>query len=68
MLRDEKYYVDMFLPFGLKSAPFKFNNLGLAMAWILLYKCLISYVDFILDVLLVMELPANIPLMTSLAG
>ena len=61
MLWDEKYYVDMFLPFGLRSAPFKFNNLSLAIAWILLYKCLISYVDFILDDFLAMEPPAKHP-------
>ena len=61
MLWDEKYYVDMFLPFGLRSAPFKFNNLSLAIAWILLYKCPISYVDFILDDFLVMESPAKHP-------
>ena len=50
-----KYYVDLFLPFGLRSAPFKFNNLSIAIAWILLFKCLISYVDFILDDFLIME-------------
>ena len=68
MLWDEKYYVDMFLPFGLRSVPFKFNNLSLAIAWILLYKCLISYVNFILDDFLVMEPLAKHTLMTSLAG
>ena len=58
MLWDEKYYVDMFLSFGLRSAPY---NLSLAIAWILLYKCLISYVDFILDGFLVMEPPVKHP-------
>ena len=61
MLWDEKYYVDMLLPFGLRAAPFKFNNPSLAIAWILLYKCLISYVDFILDDFFVMEPPAKHP-------
>ena len=55
MLWKDKYYADLFLPFGRRSAPFKCNNLSIAIAWILLFKCLISYVDFILDDFLVME-------------
>ena len=61
MLWEDKYYVDLFLPFGLRSAPFKFNSLSIAIAWILLFKCLISYVDFILDDFLIMEPSSSSP-------
>ena len=49
MIGSYKYYVDLSLLFGLRSSPFKFNKLSIAIAWIFLFKCLISYVDFILD-------------------
>ena len=61
MLWEDKYYVDLFLLFGLRSAPFKFNNLSIAIAWILLFKCLISYADFILDDFLIMEPRSSSP-------
>ncbi len=47
------------LPFGLRSAPYIFNQLSDALEWILL-KCFISYVGHILDDSLIMEPPAKI--------
>ena len=43
------YYYDKVLPFGLKSAPFLFNQLSEAIEWILYDKCRISYVPHFLD-------------------
>ena len=61
MFWENQYFVDLFLPFGLRSAPFKFNNISIAIAWILSHKCLISYVDFILDDFFIMEPKAKLP-------
>ena len=61
MFWENQYFVDLFLPFGLRSAPFKFNNISTAVAWILLHKCLISYVDFISDDFFIMEPKAKLP-------
>ena len=44
-----KYYFDKVLPFGLRSAPFKFNTLSDALEWIALVEPLITFVDHILD-------------------
>ena len=44
-----KYYFDKFLPFGLRSAPFKFNTLSDALEWIALVELLIIFVDHIPD-------------------
>ena len=44
-----KYYFDKVLPFGLRSAPFKFNTLSNALEWIALVELLITFVDHILD-------------------
>lgn len=52
---DGKYYYDKVLPFGLRSAPFIFNQLSDAVEWILLNKCLISFVCHILDDFLIIE-------------
>ena len=60
MFWENQYFVDLFLPFGLRSAPFKFN-ISIAIAWILSHKCLISYVDFILDDFFIMEPKAKLP-------
>ena len=43
-----KYYFDKILPFGLRSAPFKFTGLSDALEWIAIYDLLISFVDHIL--------------------
>ncbi len=53
-----KYYYDKVLPFGLRSAPFIFNQLSDAIEWILSNKCHISFVCHILDDFLIME-PAS---------
>ena len=50
-----KYYYDNVLPFGLRSAPFIFNQLSDTIEWILINKCHISFVCRILDDFLVIE-------------
>ena len=55
MCWEEKYYFDKILPFGLRSAPFIFNQLSDAVEWILLNKCDISFACHILDDFLIME-------------
>ena len=57
MYWNNSYYFDKVLPFGLRSAPYFFNQLSDALEWILLNKCLISYVGHILDDFLIMEPP-----------
>ena len=52
------YYFDKVLPFGLRSAPFIFNQLSDAIEWILLNNCAISFVCHILDDFLLVEPPA----------
>ena len=52
------YYYDKVLPFGLRSAPFLFNQLSEAVEWILYDKCQISYVAHFLDDFLIIE-PEN---------
>lgn len=49
------YYFDKVLPFGLRSAPYIFNQLSDALEWILINQCSISYVGHILDDFLIME-------------
>ena len=56
---NKSYYFDKVLPFGLRSAPYIFNQLSDALEWILLNKCFISYVGHILDEFLIMEPPAQ---------
>ncbi len=50
-----KYYFEKFLPFGLRSALFLFNQLSEAIEWILVEKCAISFVCHFLDDFLIME-------------
>ena len=57
MYWNNSYYFDKVLPFGLRSAPYIFNQLSDALEWILLNKCFISYVGHILDDFLIMEPP-----------
>ena len=61
MYWDGKYYHDKVLPFGLRSAPYLFNQLSDAIEWILKNKCMISFVCHILDDFLIMEPPARVP-------
>ena len=44
-----QYYVDMYLPFGLRSAPFLFNQLSDGLQWILKNNYGIQHVIHILD-------------------
>ena len=54
------YYYDKVLPFGLRSAPFLFNQLSVAVEWILSKKCAISYVTHFLDDFLIIEPPCTV--------
>lgn len=53
------FYYDKVLPFGLRSAPYLFNQLSEAIEWILLNNCAISFVCHILDDFLIIEPPAG---------
>ena len=55
-----KFYYDKVLPFGLRSAPFLFDQLSEAVEWLLLNHCGISFVCHILDDFLVIEPPSPI--------
>ena len=59
MYWEGKYYYDKVLPFGLRSAPFLFNQLSDALEWILLHKSQISFVCHILDDFLIIEPKAD---------
>ena len=61
MYWEGKYYYDKVLPFGLRSAPYLFNQLSDTIEWILLNKCMISFVCHILDNFLIMEPPSELP-------
>ncbi len=68
-----KYYYDKVLPFGLRSAPFLFNQLSDAVEWILIKECRISFVCHILDDFLLIEpkadtVPHEIPCQQSLSA
>ena len=47
--RCNKFYVDTCLPFGLRSAPFIFNQLSVAIHWILQHKYSVSHLLHYLD-------------------
>jgi hypothetical protein len=55
MYWNQQYYFDKVLPFGLRSAPFIFNQLSDAIEWILKNKCAISFVCHMLDDFLIIE-------------
>ena len=54
------YFYDRVLPFGLRSAPYLFNQLSEAIEWILVNKCLISFACHILDDFLIIEPAADL--------
>lgn len=56
------YYFDKVLPFGLRSAPFLFNQLSDAVEWVLINKFPISAVCHILDDFFICEPPEDGPL------
>ena len=43
------YYVDLYLPFGLRSSPFVFNQISEALQWILKHNYSLGHVLHILD-------------------
>ena len=53
------YYVDTCLPFGLRSAPYLFNQFAMALHWILRSNYDISHLIHYLDDYLVMEHPTS---------
>ena len=55
------YYYENVLPFGLRRAPFLFNQLSEAIEWILYNKCSISFVCHILDDFLIIEPASDSP-------
>ena len=58
------FYVDMYLPFGLRSAPYIFNQLSDALEWILTHNYGLQHVLHILDDFLVIE-PSRAQCLTS---
>ena len=66
MFWNGQYYFDKVLPFGLRSAPYIFNQLSDAIEWILLNKCSISFVCHILDDFFIVEPPCYTPPLDSL--
>lgn len=56
-----KFYYEKVLPFGLRSAPYIFNQLSDAIEWILVNKCSISSVCHILDDFLIIEPASPLP-------
>ena len=46
---NNQYYVDLYLPFGLRSAPFLFNQLSDALEWVLKHNYGLKHVIHILD-------------------
>ena len=53
-----KYYFDKILPFGLRSAPFKFTGLSYALEWIAIYDLLInSFVLSPIELIIGIKLP-----------
>ena len=48
-----QYYIDLYLPFGLRSAPFLFNQISDALEWILKHNYGLRHVIHILDDFLV---------------
>ena len=66
MFWNGQYYFDKVLPFGLRSAPYIFNQLSDAIEWILLNKCSISFVCHILDDFFIVEPPFYTPPLDSL--
>ncbi|KAL9954485.1 hypothetical protein ACROYT_G042033 [Oculina patagonica] len=56
-----KFYYEKVLPFGLRSAPYIFNQLSDAIEWILAKKCSISFVCHILDDFLIIEPASALP-------
>ena len=54
-----KFYIDTFLPFGLRSAPFLFNHLSVAIHWILQHKHSVYHLLYYLDDFFTASAPAS---------
>ena len=54
-----KFYIDIFLPFGLRSAPFLFYQLSVAIHWILLHKYSVYHLLHYLDDFFTAGTPAS---------
>ena len=54
-----KFYVDTFLPFGLRSAPFLFNQLSTPIHWILQHRYSIHHLLYYLDYFFTAGAPAS---------
>ena len=59
-----QYYVDLYLPFGLRSAPFLFNLLSEALEWIPKNNCGLKHVLLILDDFFIAE-PSRLQCLSS---
>jgi hypothetical protein len=59
-----RYYVDMYLPFGLRSAPYVFNQLSDALEWVLQHNYGLRNVIHILDDFFIAE-PSKADCLTS---
>ena len=59
-----QYYVDLFLPFGVRSAPFLFNQFSDTLEWILQNNYGLQHVLHILDDFFIAE-PTRLKCLTS---
>ena len=61
---NNQYYVDLYLPFGLRSAPFLFNQLSDALEWVLKQNYELKHVLHILDDFFIAE-PTRLKCLSS---
>lgn len=61
---NNQYYVDLYLPFGLRSAPFLFNQLSDALEWVLKHNYGLKHVLHILDDFFIAE-PTRLKCLSS---
>ena len=61
---NNQYYVDLYLPFGLRSAPFLFNQLSGALEWVLKHNYGLKHVLHILDDFFIAE-PTRLKCLSS---
>ena len=61
---NNQYYVDLYLPFGLRSAPFLFNQLSDALEWVLKHNYGLKHVIHILDDFFIAE-PTRLKCLSS---
>ena len=61
---NNQYYVNLYLPFGLRSAPFLFNQLSDALEWVLKHNYGLKHVLHILDDFFIAE-PTRLKCLSS---